>query len=84
MDKKKKTGEMAKMMAKISAEAKSLFLADEKHVWASRFLKNLSEVTAGRAMNMDILSLMAANKIMLTRGGVAELELRLKGVRGNK
>ena len=84
LDKKKKTGEMAKMMAKISAEAKSLFLADEKHVWALRFLKNLSEVTAGRAMNMDILSLMAANKIMLTRGGVAELELRLKGVRGDK
>jgi len=84
LDKKKKTGEMAKMMSKISADAKSLFLADEKHAWALRLLKNLSEVTAGRAMNTDILSLMAANKVMVTRGGVAELELRLKGVRGNK
>ncbi|MDZ7586912.1 MAG: 50S ribosomal protein L4 [Patescibacteria group bacterium] len=84
LDKKKKTAEMAKVMAKISGGGKSLFLADEKHIWALRLLKNLSKVTAGRAMNMDILSLMAATKVMVTRGGIAELELRLKGVRGNK
>lgn len=84
LDKKKKTGEMAKMMSKISAGPKSLFLADEKNVWALRFLKNISEIIAGRAMNMDILSLMESNKVVTTRGGLAELELRLKGVRGNK
>lgn len=84
LDKKKKTNEMAKVMTKISGGTKSLFLADEKHVWALRFLKNLSEMTSGRVMNMDILSLMESNKVMVTRGGMAELELRLKGVRGNK
>lgn len=83
-DKKKKTGEMAKMMIKMSAGHKSLFLVDEKHAWALRLLKNLSEVTSGRAMNMGILSLMESNKVMITSGGVTELELRLKGVRGNK
>lgn len=84
LDKKKKTGEMAKMMTKISGGTKSLFLADEKHVWALRFLKNLSEIVSERAKNAGILTLMMANKIVLTRGGMAELELRLKGVRGNK
>ena len=84
LDKKKKTSEMAKVMAKISAGAKSLFLADEKHVWALRFLKNLSEVAAERAKNAGILTLMAANKIMLTRGGVAELEVRLNRAKGDK
>src|SRR3989339_917048 len=77
LDKKKKTAEMAKVMAKISAGAKSLFLADEQHVWALRFLKNLSEVAVERANNTGILNLMAADKIILTRGGVAELEVRL-------
>lgn len=84
LDKKKKTGEMAKMMTKISGGTKSLFLVDEKHVWALRFLKNLSEIVSERAKNAGILTLMMANKIVLTRGGMAELELRLKGVRGNK
>ena len=73
---------MAKMMIKMSAGHKSLFLVDEKHAWALRLLKNLSEVTSGRAMNMGILSLMESNKVMITSGGVTELELRLKGVRG--
>jgi large subunit ribosomal protein L4 len=84
LDKKKKTGEMSKMMAKISAGTKSLFLADEKHIWALRLLKNLPGLVAGRSMNTGILSLMEANKVMVARGGVAELELRLKGVKGNK
>ena len=84
LDKKKKTAEMAKVMAKISAGAKSLFLADEQHVWALRFLKNLSEVAVERANNTGILNLMAADKIILTRGGVAELEVRLNRVKGDK
>ena len=84
LDKKKKTSEMAKVMAKISTGARSLFLADEQHVWALRFLKNLSEVTSGRVKNADILTLMAASKVMLTRGGMAELEIRLTGVKGDK
>jgi large subunit ribosomal protein L4 len=84
LDKKKKTAEMAKVMAKISGGSKSLFLADEKHIWTLRLLKNLSEVVVERVQNVGILILMAADKIMVTRGGVAELELRLKGVRGNK
>lgn len=84
LDKKKKTNEMAKVMTKISGGTKSLFLADEKHVWALRFLKNLSEIVSERAKNAGILTLMMADKIVLTRGGMAELELRLKGVRGNK
>ena len=82
--KQKKTGEMSKMMTKMSGGSKSLFLADEKHIWTLRLLKNLSEVVAERVQNVGILILMAADKIMVTRGGVAELELRLKGVRGNK
>ena len=84
LDKKKKTSEMAKVMIKMSGGSKSLFLADEKHIWTLRLLKNLSEVVVERVQNVGILTLMAANKIMVSRGGVAELELRLKGVRGNK
>lgn len=84
LDKKKKTGEMAKMMTKISGGTKSLFLADEKHVWALRFLKNLSEIVSERAKNAGILTLMMANKIVLTRGGAAELEIRLNRVKGDK
>ncbi|MBI5356489.1 50S ribosomal protein L4 [Candidatus Collierbacteria bacterium] len=84
LDKKKKTKEMAKMMIKISTGSKLLFLADEKHAWALRLLKNLPEIISGRAMNMDILSLMKTNTVIVTRDGVTELELRLKGVKGNK
>ena len=84
LDKKKKTAEMAKIMTKMSGGSKSLFLADEKHIWTLRLLKNLSEVVVERIQNVGILTLMAADKIMVSRDGVAELELRLKGVRGNK
>ncbi|MEK7111400.1 MAG: hypothetical protein AAB856_02280, partial [Patescibacteria group bacterium] len=76
-------GEAEAMYLALSKKAR-LFLVDEKHAWALRLLKNLSEVTSGRAMNMGILSLMESNKVMITSGGVTELELRLKGVRGNK
>lgn len=82
LDKKKKTAEMAKVMSKISGGSKSLFLADEKHVWALRFLKNLSEIISERAKNAGILTLMAADKIVLTRGGMAELEIRLEPSQG--
>ena len=84
LDRKKKTAEMAKVMANISGGSKSLFLADEKHIWALRFLKNLSEVVAERAKNAGILTLMATDKILLTRGGVTELEVRLNRVKGDK